>query len=205
MAILINFKICDNPPDCSWIAACPNNALCFDKEKDSLVINNDACVSCNRCVKSCLVGAIKLAKNQEEYDARKKEIDNDPRTSKGLFVDRYWAVPISTQTLLDPETFEKTILMSKKLMAVELFNDDSIECLIKSNPIKELFPKDISYYKFLADNIFLEQYKIKKLPALLFFNDWKVIGTIEWFYSTEKKNELINEIDKILKHATFSS
>ncbi|MFZ5341462.1 MAG: 4Fe-4S dicluster domain-containing protein [Patescibacteria group bacterium] len=55
MSILINFKICDNSPDCNGIKACPQNAIYFDEEKDTLVINNDLCISCNKCVKSCYV------------------------------------------------------------------------------------------------------------------------------------------------------
>lgn len=199
MSILINFKICDNSPECGWINACPNKVICFDEQKDSLVINNDACVNCNRCVKSCPVGAIFLAKNQQEYEAKQKEIDNDPRTSKDLFVDRYWAVPISSKTLLEPDKLKESVLDSDKLIVLEFLNDDVIECLIKSIPIKEILSKDTLYYKFFTDTNFLKQYKVNTLPALLFFNHWKVVGKIEWFYWIEQKNTLINKIDTIMK------
>ena len=198
MAILINFKICDNSPECSWANICPNKALYFDEEKDSLAINNDACINCNSCVKSCPVWAISLARNQQEYETIQKEIENDPRTSKDLFIDRYWAVPISSKNLLKSDEFKEKVLQSEKLIVLEILDDDSIECLIKSLPIKEILPANVLYYKFFADPIFLKQYEIQSLPTLLFFNAWKVIGKIEWFYGIERKTELLKKIDEII-------
>jgi len=41
-------------------------------------------------------------------------------------------------------------------VVLEVYDDDSIECLIKSIPVKELFPQDIIYRKMLVedDNFF---------------------------------------------------
>lgn len=198
MSILINFKICDNSPDCNGIKACPQNAIYFDEEKDTLVINNDLCISCNKCVKSCYVWAIKLARNAEEYAKVQKEIDDDPRDWRDLFVDRYGAVPVSNVFLLKNDEFENAVLKPNKLVALEVFNDDSIECLIKSNPIKEIFSKDIVYRKFLVDDAFMDNYQIEELPALLFFRSWEVVGKIEWFYWVDQKQELVKLIDEII-------
>ena len=113
-------------------------------------------------------------------------------------MERYWAVPISSKTLLS-DKFQENIVDSNKFVVLELLDDDSIECLIKSIPIKEILPEYSVYYKFFPDLLFLEQYKITTLPALLFFNHWKVIGNIEWFYWIEQKEELIKKINRIIK------
>ncbi|MFZ5341463.1 MAG: hypothetical protein ACOZBL_02695 [Patescibacteria group bacterium] len=84
-------------------------------------------------------------------------------------MDRYGAVPVSNVFLLKNDEFENAVLKPNKLVALEVFNDDSIECLIKSNPIKEIFSKDIVYRKFLVDDAFMDNYQIEELPALLFF------------------------------------
>lgn len=199
MAILINFKTCDNSPECSGIGVCPKKALYFDEQKDSLCVNNELCTSCNSCVRACPVGAIYLAKTPQEYETQQQVIDNDPRTSKELFVDRYWAVPISNKTLLESDQVEENIYHANHLVVIELLEDTSIECLIKSIPIKELLPETIGYYKFFADADFLEQYHVDTFPTLLFFDQGKIIGKIEWFYGVQQKEELINKINEIVQ------
>ena len=53
MAVLINFKICDNAKECGGIAVCPTGALSYDDEKESIVIDNDPNVKyvslCPKC------------------------------------------------------------------------------------------------------------------------------------------------------------
>lgn len=87
-------------------------------------------------------------------------------------------------------------------MAVaELFKNNSIECLLRSIPIKELFQdKDIKYKKTeVKDDSLLKKYKIKKLPALLFFKGGKLIGKIEGYYSNKEKGKLVEKINKLME------
>jgi len=200
MTILINFKICDNSPDCNWISSCPKKAFYFDEARDTIAVDEKLCTNCGICMKSCLVGAIKCARTKEEENIMRKEIDDDPRKWNDLFVDRYWATPISDVFTIKPEEFDRSILEPKRLVVLEVYDDDSIECLIKSIPVKELFPQDIIYRKMLVeDDNFFTKYWVITLPSLLFFNSWELIGKISWFYWVNKKDVLINKIEDIVK------
>ena len=90
-----------------------------------------------------------------------------------------------------------------KPLIVELYNEDSIMCLLKSIKVKDIadcFSNDTRYRKVeVKDNSTLEKYNIKELPALLFFKDGKQIGKVEGYYSEDEKDELIEKIQKIIK------
>ena len=198
---MINLKICDNSKDCSGITVCPVGAIYWDEKKKSLAIDNNKCISCGKCELSCPVGAIRVAKIEEEYKKIKKEIDDDPRRPSDLFVDRYGAEPISPAFFIDKSKFQIQILEATQIAVVELFNNDSIECLLKSIPIKELFPdSDIKYRKIKVEgnDPLLKEYKVSRLPALLFFKDGRLMGKIEGYYNQSKKKRLKSKINRII-------
>ncbi|MFH1240078.1 MAG: 4Fe-4S dicluster domain-containing protein [Candidatus Diapherotrites archaeon] len=198
MPVLINFKICDNSKDCSGIDVCPVSAFYWDDKNRTIAVDNSKCISCGQCETSCPVGAIRVAKTDEEYEKIKKEIEADPRKVSDLFVDKYGAEPVDPAFLISVNQFNLQILQSVQPAVVELFNDDSIECLLHSIPMKELFPKsNVKYRKMGADEKFLEKYSIKELPALLFFKDGKLIGKIEGYFDDSKKEDLIKKINEI--------
>jgi ferredoxin len=203
MSILINFKICDNAKECNGIAICPTGALSWDKKKKGIKIDNKKCISCGKCESACMVGAIRVAKTKAEYDKIKKEIDKDPKKISDLFVDRYGAQPIAPAFLINDKKFQAEVLESSAPVAAELFDDSSIECLICSIPFKKLFENiKIKYKKVkVTDKSLLTKYKIKELPALLFFKEGKLLGKIEGFYDDEKQQELQTKIDKIMLRA----
>lgn len=200
MAVLINFKICDNSKDCSGIEVCPTGAFHWDEKKKTIAVDNSKCISCGACEKACPVNAIRVARNEKEYKRIKKEIDEDPRKVSDLFVDRYGAQPVHPAFLIPQEKFDVQVLESTKLVAVEFFNHNSINCLLHSIPIKELFKGiDIKYRKIeMKDDSLLKRYKIKILPALLFFKAGKLIGKIEGYFPVGKEKELMKRIKKIL-------
>ena len=66
MVVLINFKICDNVKECSGIAVCPVSALTWDDKNKMIIIDDSKCILCKKCEDSCMVGAIKVAKTEEE-------------------------------------------------------------------------------------------------------------------------------------------
>lgn len=200
MPVLINFKICDNAKECSGIEVCPTGALSWDEKKKTIAIDNSKCISCGKCEEACPVGAIKVAKDEKEYKRIKKEIEEDSRRASDLFIDRYGATPIHPAFLIDPSKFEIQILEATRLAVAELFNNDSIRCLLYSIPIKELFKDfDVKYRKVeVKRNQLLKKYKIKELPALLFFDNGELIGKIEGYYEIKEKKELIEKINKII-------
>lgn len=201
MAAIINFKICDNAKECGGIAACPAGALSWDEKKRTIKIDNPKCLSCGKCEKACPIGAIKVAKNEKQYAKFKKEINEDPRKACDLFIDRYGAQPVHPAFLIEEENFSSDNLLSKKRTAVEVFSDDSIMCLLLSIPLKELIGDfSINYLKLrTGKGEVMKKYKISKLPALLFFDQDKMIGKIEGYYGKERSKELKSKIVDILK------
>lgn len=200
MSVLVNFKICDNAKECGGIAVCPTGALSYDDEKETIIIDNEKCISCGRCERECPIGAIMVARTNEEYDKLKKEIDNDSRTTKDLFVDRYGATPLSEFFMIESDDIENKV-HNEGLTLIELYTEDSIQCLLKSIPIKELsqnLPKDTLFYKAEATEETINKYNINEVPSLLIFKNGSLLGHIDGYYTIDSKEEMIKEINKII-------
>lgn len=200
MGVLVNFKICDNAKECGGIAVCPTGALSWREEKESIEIDNDKCISCGLCEKECPIGAIVVAKSEEEYKKIQKDIEDDPRTTKDLFVDRYGAAAISDFFRVELSEINEKV-EKDCLTLVEIYNPDLAECLLKSIPIKELtknLPEDTLFYKAESDKN-IDEYQIKELPSLLVFKKGKLLGHIDGYYSTDDKEKVISKLDEIIK------
>lgn len=201
MSVLINFKICDNAKECNGIEMCPTGAIFWDEKNKTISYDESKCNKCGVCDNGCPEGAIHFAKTKEDYERIKKEIDDDPRTTNDLFIDRYGAQPVRPAFQEDCSDFQSKIVESNKLACVELYNLDEAECLIKSIPIKTIF-KDVDVkYRKIEDSKreIANKYNVKELPALLFFKREKMIGKIEGYYENENKQELINKINELIK------
>lgn len=169
----------------------------FSWGEEGLTIDNKKCTSCGKCEEACMVSAIKVARNEEEYQTIKKEIEDDPRSINDLLVDRYGATPIDVAMMGNKDEIEIK-MKAKRPMIIELYNEDSIMCLLKSIPIKEIadtFDKDTRYRKIeVKGQELLEKYGVKELPALLFFRDGKFIKKYEGYVEEENKKELLDFI-----------
>lgn len=201
MPVTVNFKICDNSPECNGAAACPTKAFHFDVDKETLAFDESKCTGCGLCA-CCPAGAIHFARTEEEAKKIKEEIDKDPRKVSDLFVNRYGAQPVRDLFLIEENEFQSNVLDFPRSVMVEIIDEDSIECLIDSIPIKELLENlpRIKYRKIMLKELDLtERYKINKLPCLLFFHKGQIFGRIEGFYSIREKEKLIGMIAKILE------
>lgn len=200
MPVLINFKICDNSRDCSGFDVCPAKVFEWDENRKTIVLHNKRCIGCGKCRDCCPVGAIRFAKDEKEAEKIKEEIANDPRQVSDLFVDRYGASSILPSQQVDEETFKIRILGSFKVAVLEVYDDSSIQCLLKSIPMSELLKgMDVKYRKMKVDSKFMQDYDIKELPALLFFNNGKILGKIEGYYEEDRKEKLLEVIKGLLK------
>ena len=205
MPVLMNFKICDNAEVCNAIKVCPTKAFRWNQTKKTLEIDKDKCIECGLCAtseESCQVGVIRFAKNDEELKKIQKEIDEDPRTIKDLMVDRYGATLINKPFGCSEEDL-KMVFNGTKPILVEVYNEDTAECLIHSIPIKEIFncinEKDLRYRKVENTTAeFLAKYNIKELPCLLYIENYEIKWKIEGFYSTDQKEELFDKIKQFI-------
>lgn len=198
MPVIINFKICDNSKACGGIESCPTHALFWDKKNNTIGIDNSKCTNCETCVKSCPIGAIQVAHTNDEYKILQQKNYQDQRKLRDLFIDRYGATPINPAFSVSQSDLDKYITQATKPIVIELFDNNSIECLLKSIPIKNLFNFDIQYLKIEVKNhSLLKTYNIQKLPCLLFFKNNQLIDKIEGYYEDKQKQEIQEKINKI--------
>lgn len=200
MSVLINYKICDNAKECGGIAVCPTGALSWDEEKETIAIDNEKCISCGACEKECPIGAIRVAKTPEEHEKIAKEIEDDPRSTKDLFVDRYGAAPLSEFFMISSDELEEKV-NNKEVVLVECYNDDSIQCLIKSIPIKDItstFPSSTLFYKMECNEKMESTLNISTLPSMLVYKDGVLKGKIEGYFEQDQKATFIDDIKNLL-------
>lgn len=197
MPAIINFKICDNAPECDGPIVCPTKAITWNETKKTLEIDELKCTSCGLCANACPVGAIKVASGQD-FEFIKQEFKRDTRKTSDLFVDRYGAQSTNKTSLIS-YTYFQSIINKKDLMVFEIFDSASTMCLIKSIPIRELFKKNVLYNRIdtNTDKTLINQFKIKELPCLLFFENGQFKNKIEGYFDTTQKENLLEKIKKI--------
>lgn len=198
MSVLINKKRCDNADACSCIEGCPTKAFYWDPEKETIAVDNNLCINCRNCMISCEAGAVKVARDEEEYQKIKTEYDEDIMTVEELFQDRYGATLIAEKYALDLVDLKDVVENSNKILLVEFYNEEEAKCLINSIPVKEIIDSisyPVSYRKVnISDIRDLKEYEIKELPALLIIENGKVIYKWEQFVNINEKEILLKNI-----------
>ena len=192
MSALVNFKICDNAPECGGVAVCPTEAMYFDEGKKTIIVDEEKCINCGLCENECPIGAIMVPKSNDEYILFEKYIEEDPRTIEDLFVDRFGAATVSEFFTIDKKQFYNKI-NNDKLTMIELYDSEIAECLLKSIPIKDI-SKEINeetfFYKIDKEMELVERYNIQELPVLMFFKNNELLGKIEGYHSIDQFDDL---------------
>lgn len=196
MPAIINYKICDQASACGGIDACPVGAFKYNEETKKIEIDNVKCICCGACEKSCPIGAIGVAKTEEEYEELKQAIDEDPRTAEELFIDRYGGDIINEEFVVNFDDIDSIISKSDNLL-IELFNDDSIMCLLKSIPYTEILDNTTytSYVRCNVGEVELSEYGVTELPSMLACKNGKIAKVINGYFEDKNKDQLF----KLLK------
>ena len=201
--VILNRNICDNAPECSGIEECPTGALYWDEENERIEYDENKCINCGNCAKHCPVEAILFGIDEEDYLKKKQQVENDTRRLEELKVERYGASPIDEP--IDVSDIDEFIKTGKKdWTLLELFSDDSIDCLLHSIRIEEIktwFPEEPSYSKvYVKETDELARFEVSQLPALIIFNNKALLGGVCGHYSdnSHSKEQFKKEIDCIV-------
>lgn len=194
MPAIINHKICDQANVCGGIDICPVGAFTYNQKTKQLEIDNKKCISCGLCAGTCPIGAIGIAKTEEEYKELKQIIEDDPRSPEDLFVDRYGADIISKNTVITPSQIESKTAKGKVM--VEVIDLNEAKCLIKSIPFKEICKATgyNNYYRTEWTDDLAKKYKLTATPSLLLFNNGKLTGIVSGYYEDTNKDKLFAKI-----------
>lgn len=194
MAVLLNHKICDNAAECGGIVVCPTGALFWNEANEKIEIDNNLCISCRNCVSECPVGAIQVAVTDEEYESIKTDIENDSRTVKELFVERYGAMPVDEDLVMDEDQIT-AIRNTESIVFVEQFQDSSIQCLLHSIPVAVILERySGKYVKQQIHNNIEGEY-----PCLIIYQNGKMAGHVNGYYEEHDIDKFFKIIDKILR------
>ena len=191
MPAIINHKICDQASACGGISACPVGAFTYNEKTKRIEIDNDKCISCGACERTCPIGAIGVAKTIEEFEELKQAIEDDPRNPDELFVDRYGGDVINEDVMIEFNDIEDKVKLEDCI--IEIIDEDSIMCLLKSITYNDILDNSDykKYYRcILAEDDDASKYNVNEFPSLLLCNNGKVRKVINGYFEEKDKQEL---------------
>jgi len=191
MPAIINHKICDQASACGGISVCPVGAFTYNEKTKRIEIDNNKCISCGACERTCPIGAIGVAGTLEEFEELKQAIEDDPRNPDDLFVDRYGGDIINEDVMIEFNQIVEIIKSEDCL--IEIIDEDNIMCLLKSITYSDILENSNykKYYRCLInsdDNI--KKYNVSKLPSLLCCNRGKITKIVDGYYEANEKDVL---------------
>jgi len=200
MPILINHKLCDEAPECGGIEVCPVHAFYFDKKKQKISIDQSKCIECLKCTLPdvCPVGCILYARNKIEEKKIKKMIQEDRRTKKWLWKERYGCQPGKTSPLvenLNQKNIQK-VIKQKGIVCIDVWNEKFLDCRLHSPLYEEIYKEiNVSFYKLdgLTYPLLADKLKIKIFPTLLLYKNQQEVLRHEGYLNTKTKLKSLKE------------
>lgn len=61
MKVIKENKFCDNSPFCGAKRYCPVSAIKYDFNIKSIIIDDEKCIGCAKCVRACPHNALKMS------------------------------------------------------------------------------------------------------------------------------------------------
>jgi Fe-S-cluster-containing hydrogenase component 2 len=198
MSIIIDLYLCKHAKGCLGATACPTGALHWDNEKRRLSFDDEKCHQCGLCENACEADVISMKEYTSECAERKLRHRNSVIRPCNFAQERYGTALINKDFELSLSSFVKRDFCADSVVAVEVYDKNSIECLLYSIPIDYLFEKrGVKFRKMEVSDNFLSENRISTLPALLFFRDGKEIGRVEGFYNYHQRHDLLRKIENL--------
>ena len=195
MSAILNWKICDHASACDVRKVCPTQALNYNENTKRIEIDNEKCISCGLCERTCPIGAIAVARSKEEELEILHAIEEDPRSSEDLFVDRYGADIINEDVVIDIDQIDQLIKSEDCL--IEILNENNIMCLLKSIPYNDIIA-DSEYKKYyrclIDDNEDVHKYNIVEFPSLLVCKNGKIEKIINGYFEQSDQEKFFDLI-----------
>ncbi len=102
--------------------------------------------------------------------------------------------------MVESSEIEKRV-NGNSLVLIECYQESSIQCLLKSIPIKEItkeFPSDTLFYKVSFEEEKENEYDIQEFPALLIYKDGSLKGKVEGYFEIKDKEKFMNQVNEIM-------
>jgi len=207
MPIIINHNLCDEAPECGGIEVCPVGAFYYDYKRKKVAVDKKKCIECLKCTlpDACPVGCIIYARNEKEEKKIKKAINNNTKTRKWLWKERFGCQPALTPPKAKIVTNSNldSILKLNGFKLIDVWHNDFLDCRYHSVLFEDVVGNikvKITAYKLDGqnNNEVVKKLKIKKFPTLLIYKDNKEIWRFEEYISKNNLKEIKDKLKKLI-------
>ena len=136
-----------------------------------------------------------VARTKEEELELIQAIEEDPRNSEDLFVDRYGADFINEDVMIEADMIESKI--NEEDCLIEVLDENNIYCLLKSITYSEILENCnyTTYFRCLVEDLNqVTKFGVSEFPSLLICKKGKVQKVISGYFEDSDKQELFKQL-----------